>query len=427
MFLQRGGKHMAKYTGVSPLNKSKTVWKWRIKMTTADGRVIDKIGSRDENGEPFRTALDAFTAREKVRAELISQKTEEAEKRANMTLAEVYDKYKASHEAKTKAPATLRKQTSMWENHISAEFGGKNISAISLNELNAFLSRLYYEEEKAYSYVQGFLRFFYLLFGFADRCDLLDTARYTRMFVNRSTRLTMPKKKQTSADDDPDEADVRTFSPEELKKIEAVFMEGDGNLLCAYYLGLKAGLRISEVFAIRWQNIDFDNHTITINRQLHYENNRWELHPVKTLTSVRKVLMPFSLEVFLQHLKEAQTYEQETRGIGYRNTERVFDTITGETIQGGDFINRKRNGELLTNNSIKYYSKKLNAEGIPFRFHYLRHTYATLCAYNNVNLQILMSNMGHKKIETTRRYYIGLANNPDIIAGAHNLLSSVFA
>ena len=64
---------MAKYTGVSPLNKSKTVWKWRIKMTTADGRVIDKVGSRDENGEPFKTALDAFTASEKVRAELLSQ------------------------------------------------------------------------------------------------------------------------------------------------------------------------------------------------------------------------------------------------------------------------------------------------------------------------------------------------------------------
>ncbi len=418
---------MAKYTGVTPLNKSKTVWKWRIKMTTADGRVIDKVGSRDENGEPFKSALDAFTAREKVRAELLSQRTEEGEKRANMTLSEVYEKYKASHEAKTKAPATLRKQESMWVNHISTTFGSKYISTISLNELNAFLSHLYYEEGKSYLYTQGFLRFFYLLFGFADRCDLLDTARYTRMFVNRSTRLTMPKKKQTAKDDDPDESDVRTFSQEELKKIEAVFMEGDGNLLAAFYLGLRAGLRISEVFALRWQNIDFTSHTITINRQLHYENNRWELHPVKTLTSVRKVLMPLSLENFLSHLKEAQAYEQDTRGIGYRNTERIFDTITGETIQGGDFINRKRNGELLTVNSIKYYSKKLNSEGIPFRFHYLRHTYATLCAYNNVNLQILMNNMGHKKIETTRRYYIGLANNPDIIAGAHNLISSIFS
>ena len=29
------------------------------------------------------------------------------------------------------------------------------------------------------------------------------------------------------------------------------------------------------------------------------------------------------------------------RGIGYRNTERVYDTITKEVIQGGDFVNRE--------------------------------------------------------------------------------------
>ena len=115
------------------------------------------------------------------------------------------------------------------------------------------------------------------------------------------------------------------------------------------------------------------------------------------------------------------------RGIGHRNTERVYDTITKEVIQGGDFINRKRNGELLTNNSMKYYSKKIKNElQINFKFHYLRHTYATLCAYNNVNLQILMNQMGHKKIDTTRKYYLGLLNNQEILAGAHNLLSSIF-
>ena len=416
-----------RYTGVTALNKSKTLWQYRIKMTLPSGEKIDTISRRDENGMPYSTAESAFIAREKARQAFISKDNEEAEKRANKTLSEVYADYKQSHEARMKAPATLRKQESMWLNHVSAELGGKNISSITLNELNAFLSRLYYEDGRAYSYVQGFLRFFYLLFGFADRCDLLDTDRYSRMFVNRSTRLTMPKRKQTSADDDPDESDIRTFSPDELKKIEKTFIEGDGNLLSAYYLGLKAGLRISEVFALRWHNIDFDSHTITINRQLHYDNNRWELHPVKTLTSVRKVLMPISLENFLLNLKNSQVYEQEIWGIGYRNTEKVFDTITGEIICGGDFINRKRNGELLTNNSIKYYSKKIkNDLHIDFKFHYLRHTYATLCAYNNLNLQILMNYMGHKKIETTQKYYISLLNNKDIIAGTHNLLSSVF-
>ena len=237
----------------------------------------------------------------------------------------------------------------------------------------------------------------------------------------------MPDRKQTANDDDGTDDEIVVFSDDELKKIEPVFLEGDGNLLGAFYLGLKAGLRISEVFALRWRNIDVDSHTITVNRQLHYENNQWQLCPVKTLTSIRKILMPLSLENFLLNLKQTQEYEQEMRSIGYRNTERVYDTITKEVIQGGDFINRKRNGELLTNNSMKYYSKKIKNElQINFKFHYLRHTYATLCAYNNVNLQILMNQMGHKKIDTTRKYYLGLLNNQEILAGAHNLLSSIF-
>ena len=417
-----------RYTGVTALNKSKTLWQYRIKMTLPSGEKIDTISRRDENGMPYATAESAFIAREKARQALISKGTEEAEKRAKMTLSEVYESYKQSHEAKMRAPATLRKQESMWSNYVGAEFGGKLIGNISLNDLNAFLSHLYYDLNKSYSYTQGFLRFFYLLFGFADRCDLLDTVRYTKMFVNKSTHLKMPDRKQTANDDDGTDEEIVVFSDDELKKIEPVFLEGDGNLLCAYYLGLKAGLRISEVFALRWRNIDFDSHTITINRQLHYENNQWQLCPVKTLTSIRKILMPLSLENFLCHLKQAQEYEQETRGIGYRNTERVYDTITKEVIQGGDFINRKKNGELLTNNSMKYYSKKIKNElHIDFKFHYLRHTYATLCAYNNVNLQILMNQMGHKKIDTTRKYYLGLLNNQEIMAGAHNLLSSVFA
>ena len=368
-----------RYTGITALNKSKTLWQYRIKMTLPNGDKIDTISRRDKNGKPYTTAESAFIAREEARQGFLSTSKEEVEKRAKITLSELYDKYTHSHEAKMKAPATIRKQESMWNNYVMAEFGSRIIGQISLNDLNRFLSHLYYDLDKSYSYIQGFLRFFYLLFGFADRCDLLDTSRYTKMFVNRSTRLSMPKKKQTVNDDDGIEDEIIVFSDDDLKKIEPVFLEGDGNLLCAYYLGLKAGLRISEVFALRWQNIDFTNHTITINRQLHYENNQWQLCPVKTLTSIRKILMPLSLENFLLNLKQTQEYEQETRGIGYRNTERVYDTITKEILQGGDFVNRKRNGELLTNNSIKYYSKKIKNElDIDFKFHYLRHPYVKL-------------------------------------------------
>ena len=78
-----------------------------------------------------------------------------------------------------------------------------------------------------------------------------------------------------------------------------------------------------------------------------------------------------------------------------------------EWIVGGDFINRRTNGELLTVNSMKYWSKKIKSDtGIEFKFHNLRHTYATNCAFNNVNMLLLMQMLGHKKLDTTKAYYM---------------------
>ena len=97
-----------------------------------------------------------------------------------------------------------------------------------------------------------------------------------------------------------------------------------------------------------------------------------------------------------------------------------------EEITEGDFINRKANGELLTVNSMKYWSKKIKAElGWDFKFHNLRHTYASNCAANNMNLQMLMEMMGHKKLETTKKYYIS-TNNPDLIKRTVDLLNTIY-
>ena len=37
-----------------------------------------------------------------------------------------------------------------------------------------------------------------------------------------------------------------------------------------------------------------------------------------------------------------------------------------------------------------------------FKYHYLRHTYASHCAAVNMSMHMLMSMMGHKKIDTRK-------------------------
>jgi integrase len=298
----------------------------------------------------------------------------------------------------------------MWRNHVSTyrhdekdvPLGERDINSIKITDLDNFLYDMY--QNHSFAYTQGFLKFFYLLFGYAYDLELIDGDRYYRMFGDSKTRLSMPIKDQSDVEV---EDDIETYTDDELAVIEKIFMSEDGNLLTAFYLGIYCGLRISECFAVRWSNVNWEKGTITINRQLHNTSGQITLSKVKTMTAIREVIMPSFLHDYLDSFYQQQRKEQSKAGQHYKATEKVYDEVLKEWIVGGDFINRRSNGELLTVNSMKYWSKKIKAEtGIEFKFHNLRHTYATNCAFNNVNMLLLKQMLGHKKTDTTEAYYL---------------------
>ncbi len=399
---------MAKYKGVTQAADGS--WVYRLKMKLPDGSTFDTRIKKGPDGSIFKTARAAADAMAEHKLRLLAAPVEEEQPKKSVTLGDVYANYLVTGTS-GKAPATLRKQDSMWKNHISPKFGNTPIEDITIVDLNAFLSNLYNVQGKAYRYVEGFLKFFYLLFGHADRMEVIDQSRYVRMFVSSGTRLSMPKPDQEDALEM--EGQPITFTDRQLVKIEEIFKSEDGNLLTAYYIGLYCGLRISECFALRWKNIQLGEKsgTLTVNRQMVYTDGNPRLTAVKTLTSVRTVIIPEFLNNYLNKLIIHQSFSEKNLGKAYHNTERVYDEVADEWITGGDFINRKKNGELLTVNSMKYWSKKIKKElEIDFHYHYLRHTYATNCALRNMNVNMLMAQMGHKKLSTTQRYYINTDN-----------------
>ena len=63
------------------------------------------------------------------------------------------------------------------------------------------------------------------------------------------------------------------------------------NAESAYLLGRYCGLRINECYGLKWENIDIENGTITIDRQMQYQNGLIKLVSLKTRNAKRTIYM----------------------------------------------------------------------------------------------------------------------------------------
>ena len=86
-----------------------------------------------------------------------------------------------------------------------------------------------------------------------------------------------------------------------------------------------------------------------------------------------------------------------------------------------ELVNCLPNGKIQTVNSMKFHSKTLQYEyNIKFKYHYLRHTYATNLAAMNTPEHLLCNQMGHSSVNVTHRYYIAISEK-----GINELLNNI--
>lgn len=410
---EREDKEKAKFKGVY-YDEDSATWGFRLAIKDGDGQKFDT----DRKG--YKTAFQAKTAREELRYE-IKRRTTPAEKQTvqkdySKTFEEVYTHYK-EHRASEKRPATLRKQDSLWEHHIKPVFGKKKLAEVTKSDLYNYLLKLYMEGDDytrykkhettgySYAYVEGFLKLFWLIYGYAYDNDWVDPERYAKDFLNKTTKLTMPDEIE---EEESELEDIQVYTQDEIDKIREVMKTG--NLYISFMLCYHCGLRISECMGLMWKDFDKEEHILHIRRQMLYDKDDkvFYLGPLKTKNSKRDLYVPKKLYDFLLEYKEKQ--DEDSKVLGYRNTEIVYDRNgknKNDPIQGGDFIQRKENGELITINSVKYWTDKVKKEtGVDFHFHALRHTAASMLAARNIPINTLVDFLGHANANTAQKYYI---------------------
>lgn len=375
------------------------MWAYRFSILI-DGKRISKKKTTDENGNKLKTKREATKAREAAIANAhIEQKRKQPI--ARRTVKEVFEEYREKGRA-AKAYNTCLKQDSLWKNHLCERFGKRFVDDISVAEVEDYLAELYYTNGLAYKYVESFLKMFYLIFGQAYSRNYLDVDTYSKLCLNKGTKISMPKIKTE------DDTDIIAFSREELALLDDYF-EGT-NAETAYLLGRYCGLRINEAFGLKWENVDLENGIIKIDRQMQYQNSLIKLVPVKTVNANRTIYMNDKLKAYFINLEEKrQQYETELAALRKQN-QRIIEDIDGADISSTELVNCLPDGKIQTVNSFKYPSREIKSRlHIHFKYHYLRHTYGTLMADMNTPTHLLCNQMGHGNIHVTQRYYLAVS------------------
>ncbi len=386
--------------GLFQWGDKKQYWGYRITITK-DGKKKDTTSKKNAQGLPYKTKLEAKKAREERIVEMRSPISNVNEIK-DIKLQEIWEYYENEY-SKRKAYATLKKYKSLWENHIKDKFANMLISEITTSDIEVFLQELY-NNGYAFGYVESFYKCFYQLYGLLYARNNISLQQYNKMWLDKGSKVEMPR---ISQEDKEHLEEIETYNSWEIEQLDNMFKET--NLYTSFLLMYYLGLRVSEAFALMWSDYNWDEHTITINKQLVSEDGVFCLRRVKTLKSVRVIDVP---NVLHNHLKELIRKQKKHPTQKYLNnmSEIVINKLNPNNpikIVGGDFINRSEDGKLLTINSLKYYSKKSKNElGIEFKCHSLRRTHLTILASMGCPLQELMNRAGHKKIDTTMKYYI---------------------
>ena len=394
---------MTKTTSAGVFQLPNGMWGFRYAFML-NGKQKDIKRTKDDSGNPFKTERAAIKARQvaivQVQTELLHP-PKSVKKR--IMVEEVYAEYCETGRC-GKAYGTTRKQDSLWRNHISKKFGKRYVDDISVSEVVDYLSMLYYKENRAYSYVESFLKMFYLIFGQAYARNYMDVDRYNALCVNKSTKIHMPKMKIDEDDE------IVSFSIEETYALDEYFK--DTNAETAYLLGRYCGLRINECYGLLWSNIDFDNDCIHIEQQMQYQEGLITLSPLKTRNAKRTLYMNSKLKNHMLAVKA----EIDAANINIPNVRKQNQTIitdtNGKPISSLLLVNSLPNGKIQTVNSMKYHSKKIKQTlGIDFKYHYLRHTYGTRLAEQNMPAHLLCNQMGHASSKVTEKYYIAVSKH----------------
>lgn len=238
---------------------------------------------------------------------------------------------------------------------------------------------------------------------------MLHRAVYWQLIVsNPAERVQAPRAKKPKR---------RSYDDEQtkilLENLEQLSIE-DTKYKVAIILTVFTGVRLGELMGLEWQDIDFKNGIISINRSSQYLSDMGVFTKVpKTESSIREIAIPEFIISLLEEYKLWYDEQKSIVGDFWHESNRLFVQDDGKPIHPSTIS--------------KWFEQFVKKIGLPvINFHGLRHTNATLLISQQVDVATVSARLGHAQITTTYNFYVHPLKSHDRTAGnvLENLLIS---
>lgn len=277
-------------------------------------------------------------------------------------------------------PKTYAAYEAHVRNHIAPDLGNYTLASLRNDMVQRFVNGLADKDLKSITIerIVGTLK-----------TALIQAVDNDLIVKNPAARIKMPLEQEHTP---------RVLTIEEQKKfVDAAKGHRNGEI---FLLILGTGLRIGEALALTWDDIDFENHILSVNRtQVEYCDHidgktiyhRGYSSP-KTKAGKRTIpLIPSMVDLLLQ-IKELREQEKAKFKAAYQDSGLLFCNYYGVSLNYSAISDKMRD-----------ICKESGLEGV--HPHTLRHTFATRGLENGIDLKVMQELLGHSSIKMTADLY----------------------
>lgn len=266
---------------------------------------------------------------------------------------------------------------------INEEIGHKRLDKITPRDIQALIKSLTNGNDSkghkplAPKTVKNYISYVSTVFEYAIRLDMMSR--------NPCSRANIPTGKPT-------ERDIYTL--EEAQLFIDTLVEKAPLVYQTYFiLAIYSGFLRGELSGLTWDNIDFENRIITIDKALYYTKAEGTIIDTpKTETSHRSLKLPEVIFDFMKRLQEFYGSESIRLGTKWEECNFVFRNEFGGVLS-----------PLSPNSWLHKFCARENLRYV--NIHSFRHLNASLLIDSGANVKTVQACMGHSMASTTLNIY----------------------